>query len=100
MEHMAFDACIDLVGAAPRSATEPVRRAIEALPGAAWISVAWLGEAMGYRGDLADVPADRWIRVWRRGSSREVDGPAWHGLRRSIRRTVLDVLAADETPEK
>jgi hypothetical protein len=54
---------------------------------------------MGDRGGFAEVPADRWIRVWRRGSSSEVEGPPWNGLRRSIRRTVLAVLAAGETPE-
>jgi hypothetical protein len=36
---------------------------------------------MGDRGGLAEVPADRWIKVWRRGSSSEVEGPPWNGLR-------------------
>ena len=64
-------------------AVERVRAAIGSLPGACWVSVEWHG----------DIPAVRWLRVFRRSNSIEPDGPEWDALRRRIAATVEEVLA-------
>jgi hypothetical protein len=87
---MDWDACIDIVtahlepgAAAPGDAVAKVRAAVERLPGASWVSVAWCG----------DLPAQRWLRVFRRGSSMPVDGPEWDKVRRDVERAVTLALA-------
>ncbi len=90
MRAMDWDVSIDLVQAhlepgteGPGDAVEAVRAAVERLPGAAWVSVAWCG----------NLPANRWLRVFRRGSCMPVDGPEWDRVRRDVERAVTLALA-------
>ena len=86
---MEWDASIDLVAAhlapgirVPGEAADRVRAAVESLPGACWASVEWHG----------DIPAVRWLRVFRKGNSLEPDSPDWDALRRRIALTIEEVL--------
>ena len=79
---LEFDACIDLTqhntptGIAGADAVRRVREAVEALPGAAWISVEWCGPA---------PPSLSWLRLFRRGDGRErTEEPAFRELRERI----------------
>jgi hypothetical protein len=87
---MDWDCSIDLVSAhlepgsaAPGDAVERVRAAVERLPGAGWISVAWCGP----------LPASRWLRVYPRGMSMEPEGDEWTAIRDRVAATVSRVLA-------
>jgi hypothetical protein len=87
---MDWDACIDLVSAhlepgtdAHGDAVAAVRAAVQKLPGVGWVSVAWFG----------DLPAERWLRVFRPGSSMPVEGPEWDRVRRDVERAVNLALA-------
>jgi hypothetical protein len=87
---MEWDASIDLVqahleapSADPSQAVEAVRFAVQSLPGAGWVSVAWCGA----------MPAVRWLRVFRPGSSVEQEGAEWATLKRRIESIVSRALA-------
>ena len=88
-----FDACIDLTvrtvpeAIAPGDAVERVRSAVEALPGAGWISVEWHGDAPG-----------RWLRVFPVGVAREQEDGEWAELAERITATVYETLGADRDP--
>ena len=83
---LEFDACIDLTGhntpagIAGEEAVRRVRAAVEALPGAAWVSVEWCEPS----------PSSLiWLRLFRRGDARERTGePAFQELRERITRLV------------
>ena len=85
-----FDACIDLTtrtvpaGMAPPDAVARVRSAVEALPGAGWISIEWSG----------DVPGD-WLRVFPAGVGSEQEEGEWADLREQIIATMQQALARD-----
>jgi hypothetical protein len=87
---MEWDASIDLVqahleapSADPSQAVEAVRFAVQSLPGAGWVSVAWCGS----------LPAVRWLQVFRPGSNLEPEGAEWDALECRIETTVSRVLA-------
>jgi hypothetical protein len=77
---MDFDATIDLAkchcrpGLRPRDAVDAVRAAVEALPGANWISV-------DYGGDWQPV---RWIVLYQPGSGRPLEDACSELLRQEI----------------
>jgi hypothetical protein len=87
----AFDCSIDLTkhhpvpaDLAPSQAAELVRAAIEALPGARWVSVEWCG----------DTPPDLpWLRVYALGDGREQSGGVWSELADSLRMIVHRTLS-------
>ncbi len=76
-----FDACLDLTvrmlpgGVAPDAAVGRVRTAVEALPGAGWVSVEWCGDTPG---------ESRWLRVFPAGRGGEQHDGAWAELRERI----------------
>jgi hypothetical protein len=87
---MQWDASIDIVAAhlepgadGPGDAVARVRAAVESLPGAGWVSVAWCGRA----------PAIRWLRVYPPGRCVEPVGPEWDAVRRRVERAVTAELA-------
>lgn len=87
---MDWDASIDIVAAhlepgcsEPGEAVERVRQAVEQMPGAGRISVAWCGP----------VPAIGWLRVYQPGRYLEPDGAEWERVRRQVKRTVALALA-------
>jgi hypothetical protein len=63
---MKFDASIDLVaghlpeGLPPQEGVRRARGAVEAVPGAGWVSVEWCGH----------IPAVKWIRLYKIHTSR------------------------------
>lgn len=71
---MTFDACIDLLardvprGMSAADAVRAVRQAVEALPGASWIDVEFLGEGFPPR-DLVQLPPVYQVRVWQHAGS-------------------------------
>jgi hypothetical protein len=73
MKALDFDASIDLCGNASKGAVDQVRQAVEGLAGAHWISVEWCGPLPTFEGDMQEIPADRWLRVWRWGSGQSVN---------------------------
>ena len=85
---MEFDVSVDLVaghlpqGLAPTDAVRRVRAAVEALPGAMWVSVEWCG----------DAPAIRWLRLYRRGRGEEMKGDPWDRLRNEVKVAVAQAL--------
>jgi hypothetical protein len=87
---MEWDASIDLVqahleapSADPSQAVEAVRFAVQSLPGA----------GLGKRGLERAMPAVRWLRVCRPGSSVEQEGAEWDTLKRRIESIVSRALA-------
>jgi len=87
---MNWDASIDIGSAhlepgcpAPREAIKRVRQAVQRMPGAGSVSVAWCGT----------VPADGWLRVYQPGRYLEPEGPEWECVRRQVQRTVALALA-------
>jgi hypothetical protein len=70
----SFDASIDLTvhtvpaSIPPDAAVQRVRTAVEALDGAAWVSVAWCGDC---------PPGLPWLRVWAAGDSTPRAGVRW-----------------------
>ncbi len=87
---MQWDASIDVVEAHleapeadPSQAVEAFRFAVQSLPGAGWVSVAWCGA----------MPAVRWLRVFRPGSSVEQEGAEWDTLKRRTESIVSRALA-------
>jgi hypothetical protein len=87
---MNWDASIDIGSAhlepgcpAPGEAVQRVRQAVERMPGAGSISVAWCGA----------VPAKGWLRVYPRGHYLEPEGPEWECVRRQVQRIVALALA-------
>ena len=82
-----FDVCLDLTvrtvpeGMAPQIAVERVRSAIEALPGAGWVSVEWCGHA-----------PSRWLRVFPAGVGSEQEDGEWAELRERITATMQEAL--------
>jgi len=59
-----------------------VRRAVQRMPGAGSISVAWCGPS----------PVKAWLRVYPRGQYLEPEGPEWEWVRRQVQRTVALAL--------
>ncbi len=88
---MEFDASIDLVASQvpdwlpPEDAVRRVREAVEALPGAGWVSVEWCGNA----------PHVRWIRLYRPGHGAVMEGPPWDHLQARIEAVVGHAIAAN-----
>jgi hypothetical protein len=88
---MEFDASIDLVahqlpeGLPPPEATRRARAAVEALPGAGWISVEWCGHF--------PVAAAGWVRVYWRGRGEVMEGRSWRDLQAVIGAEVAAALA-------
>ncbi len=87
---MIWDASIDIGPAhlepgcpAPGEAVQRVRQAVERMPGAGAVSVAWCGP----------IPAKGWLRVYPRGQYLEPEGPEWERVRRQVQRTVALALA-------
>ncbi len=87
---MNWDASIDIGSAhlepgcsAPGEVVQRVRQAVERMPGAGSISVAWWGP----------VSAKEWLRVYPRGQYLEPEGPEWERVRRLVQRTVALALA-------
>ena len=91
----SFDACLDLTvrvvpgGTPPKVAVERVRSAVQALPGAAWISVEWCGDAPG---------ESRWLRVFPEGEGAEQWDGTWADLRERITATVRHALDGGAAP--
>ena len=69
-----------------KAAVARVRTAVEAMPGAGWISVEWCGDAPG---------ESRWLRVFPAGDGREQWDGVWEGVWERIATAVRDALAAD-----
>lgn len=86
-----FDACIDLTvhnvpaGVPSDVAVSRVRAAVEKLPGAAWISVEWCGEA---------PESPLWLRLFKAGNGQQQSGGAWDVLADKITATMRDALSA------
>ncbi len=87
--YMNWDATIDSVAAhlepgrtTPGEAIERVRQAVERIPGAGAISVAWCGP----------VPAKGGLRIYPHGQYLEPEGPEWESVRRQVQHTVAMAL--------
>lgn len=89
MRHMAFDVSIDLVaalipdGCPPREGVRLAREAVEALPGAGWVSVEWCG----------DFPPVRWLRLYRPGRAEVMEGGPWDQLRAQVEAAIAKAVA-------
>jgi hypothetical protein len=89
---MEFDASIDLTTdhvpahIPPSAAIERVRAAVERLAGANWISVEWCGSCHA----VVD-----WVRAYKRGESRIMQGETWDTLKVGIKATVAAALGHD-----
>jgi hypothetical protein len=88
---MEFDASIELVadqlpeGLPLPEATRRARVAVETLPGAGWVSVAWCGHF--------PAVAAGWVRVYRRGRGEVMEGRSWRDLQAVIEAEVAAALA-------
>lgn len=86
-----FDCSIDLTmhtvpsTVPPDQAIRRVRKAIEALPGAGWISVTWCGDA---------PPELPWLRLYQPGEGGEQTGNEWDALATDIRAATRGALAS------
>jgi hypothetical protein len=86
---MEFDASIDLVadhlpkGLSSNEAVQRAREAVEALPGAGWISVEYCG----------DIPSVRWIRLFQRGRGKVMEGGLWDQLQADVEATIAAAMS-------
>lgn len=95
----SFDAIIDLtvhhLAAAglpdtrSSEALAAVRSGIQAMPGAGWIDVEYLG-AMPL--SLVQAAEDRWIRVFKAWNAVPPEGPEWTKLRQDIEARLWEAL--------
>jgi hypothetical protein len=87
---MEFDASLDLRAdlvpdnLTPREAVELVRAAVEALPGAGWISVAWCGHC----------PPVPWVRVYKPGRGEAMEGGEWDLIEARIKAAAMAAVIA------
>lgn len=85
---MEFDASIDLVadhlpeGLPSRDGVQRAREAVEALPGAGWISIEYCGH----------YPPGEWIRLFRPGRGEVMEGGPWDQLRANVVATIAAAM--------
>ena len=89
---MVFDVSIDITEAVltsgspmPPDAAKRVRNAVQALPGAGWVSV-----------EVCDgtPPGLLWLALYRPGGSERLDGGEWDEIARSVEKAVRTTLVA------
>jgi hypothetical protein len=86
---MEFDASIDLFadhlpdGLSSKEGVERAREAVEALPGAGWISVEYCGH----------YQPGEWIRIFRPGRGEIMEGGLWDQLQANVAATVAEAMS-------